>query len=414
MTTSRPIERCQVCESPELESVLHLGSIPPVNTMPELGSVDVESTQYPLELLRCNGCSLVHIGIEVDPEVLFPPSYPYRSATTRILRDNFADLARECSDLIGVGAGHLVVDVGSNDGTLLSNFASRGCTVLGVEPSLAAEDAVARSIPTRMEFFSPRVAAEIAADVGKAQVVTAANVFAHIGDIAGITQAIAGLLSDDGVFVSESHYLPALVETLQYDTVYHEHLRYYSLESLSNLLGAAGLEVFFARAIPTHGGSIRVYAGRKGQREVTSSVREILDAERASGISDGTALPTFRRRVTDSKLRLMELIAPLFREGARIYGIGAPSRASTLINYVGLDHGMIDCVLEVTGSAKIGHYIPGTRIPVLDETKLFEDQPEFALLLSWHIADELVENLRRKGFTGKYIVPLPEPRLIDG
>ena len=167
------------------------------------------------------------------------------------------------------------------------------------------------------------------------------------------------------------------------------------------------------KEIPSHGGSIRVYAAPRGTMTVDETVPVQLEAERRAGIPDGTAFAEFRRRVMLSKLRLHALLAGLRAEGQRVYGIGAPSRASTLINYVGLDDGILECVMEIAGSPKVGRYIPGTRIPVLEETRLFEEQPEYALLLSWHIADELQGNLRKKGYRGRFIVPLPEPRILD-
>jgi hypothetical protein len=256
------------------------------------------------------------------------------------------------------------------------------------------------------------VARRVRAERGPAKVVTAANVFAHIGDVHGVAAGIVELLAPDGVFISESHYLLDLVETLQYDTIYHEHLRYYALGSLEALLKRHGLEVFHVKRIPTHGGSIRVYAARTGTRPVDPSVAARRAHEREFGISDGSALVAFRDRVAQSKLALYALVATLKKPGVRIYGIGAPSRASTLISYAGLDSGIVDAVMEVTGSHKLDKYMPGTRIPVLDEAMLYADQPEYALLLSWHIADELVGILRKKGYKGAFIVPLPEPRVI--
>ena len=202
-----------------------------------------------------------------------------------------------------------------------------------------------------------------------------------------------------------------MLQTLQYDTVYHEHLRYYSLHSLKYLLEMHGLEVFHAKRIPTHGGSIRVYAARAGRFPVQSSVAEILREEEVYGV-DVARLNEFSRRVTLSKLELYTLLADIKKRGGRIYGIGAPSRASTLITYVGLDDGIVDRVLEVPGSHKNGKYMPGTLIPVMEESCLFSDQPEYALLFSWHIADELMPKLRQKGFRGQFIVPLPTPRIV--
>jgi hypothetical protein len=241
-------------------------------------------------------------------------------------------------------------------------------------------------------------------------VVTATNVFAHIEDVHGIADSIVGLLAEDGLFISESHYLVPLIETLQYDTIYHEHLRYYSLTSLSHLLAMHDLEVVHAKRIPTHGGSIRVYAARRGTRPVTPAVAEIL-AHEAHTLTPA-AFAEFRSRVSASKLDLMALLRDVRREGARVYAVGAPSRASTLVNFVGLDDAIVDCVLEIKGSHKIGKYMPGTQIPVVDEARLFTDQPEYALLFSWHIGDELAAKFRELGYRGKFIVPLPTPRVV--
>jgi SAM-dependent methyltransferase len=373
-----------------------------------------EEAWFPAELLYCPACHLVQLGYAVDPRLLFPPEYPYTSGTTRVLRENFADLHREVRDRVGLGRGDLVVDIGSNDGTLLGNFRDAGHRVLGIEPSLTAELAAGRGIPTLMTFFD-RAAVETARrQQGPARVVTATNVFAHIHHVRPLVENVAALLAPDGVFVTESHYLGDLVQTLQYDTIYHEHLRYYSLTSLRSLLERHGFRVFHVARIPTHGGSIRVYASPSAGYPVDPSVAALLAAEQAAGLAGEAWIGDFRRRVVASKLALYELLAGLRRAGGRIYGIGAPSRASTLITYVGLDDGILDCVLEVGGSKKLDKYMPGTRIPVLDEAKLYADQPPFALLLSWHIADELARNLRRRGYRGDLIVPLPEPRLLTG
>jgi len=405
------VERCQSCGSSHLRSILSLGYLPPVNTMAPIGQSRTEQVFYPADLLRCEECELVQLGCIVDPGILFPPHYPYTSGTTRILRENFADLYAEVQRLHAMGSEHLAVDIGSNDGTLLQNFKKRGHRVFGVEPTNAGQLAIQAGIPTLTAFFGPQVAERIREEHGAARIVTAANVFAHIENIHDIVDGIVWLLDADGIFVSESHYLLSLVETLQYDTIYHEHLRYYSLASLSHLLAAHGLEVFHARQIPTHGGSIRVYAARRGQRPVMDSVATIL-REESSKLSP-ECFTDFRRRVIDSRLDLLLQIIAVRRRGERVYAVGAPSRASTLVNYVGLDEGLLDCVLEIAGSYKIGRCMPGTTIPVMEETRLVQDQPEYALLLSWHIAEELTSKLRALGFKGKFLIPLPVPRVLD-
>jgi SAM-dependent methyltransferase len=405
------VDECQVCGSSELQSQLFVGYLPPVNSMPTVGERPAEQPAYPAEILRCAKCTLVQLGLVVDPAILFPPSYPYTSGTTRILRENFAELCREATPLVGIAKGDLVVDVGSNDGTLLGNFKDAGFRVCGVEPTNASKIALEKGIDTIVSFFGPKAVAEVTKKHGKAKVVTAANVFAHIEDVHTIVSCIVDLLEPGGVFISESHYLVSLMETLQYDTIYHEHLRYYALGSLKYLLEQHGLEIFHAKRIPTHGGSIRVYAARKGQREVRPSVAEILAHEER--VLSPQAFADFKRAVVASKLDLCALLAEVKRAGKRVDGVGAPSRSSTLINYVGLDDGIIDSVLEIKGSYKIGKYVPGTLIPVVDEAKLATDPPDYLLLFSWHIADELIPKLRERGFKGSFIIPLPKPRIVN-
>jgi hypothetical protein len=408
---SVPVECCQVCGHAPLDAVLSLGYMPPVNQMLPIGQVPRQQPWFPTTLLHCRNCELVQLGLAVDPVIIFPPEYPYTSGTTKLLRDNFADLQRESAGMLGLGSSDLVVDIGSNDGTLLSNFKDGGQRVLGIEPTDVGDIASQRGIPTIKRYFGVEVAREVKNEHGPASIVTAANCFAHIEDVHAIVDGIVEMLKDDGVFISESHYLIPLLDTLQYDTVYHEHLRYYSLESLKYLFAMHDLEVFHARPIPSHGGSIRVYAARHSAHTVQDSVRRMLSAEPRGDVMT-KRLTAFRRDVILSKLRLLSMLRELKENGTRIAGISAPSRASTLINYVGLDEGLIEYVCEIAGSLKIGKCIPGTQIPVVDEAKLFSDQPGCAIIFSWHIADELAPKLKAKGFRGQLITPLPVPRAL--
>jgi hypothetical protein len=408
---SVPVEQCQICGSDRLEAVLSLGYMPPVNQMVPIGQVPRQQPWFPTELLHCRQCELVQLGLAVDPVIIFPPEYPYTSGTTKLLRDNFADLYAESSRMLGLKADDLIVDIGSNDGTLISNFQKGGHRILGIEPTDVSKIANDRGIPTIQRYFGLDTAKDVKAKHGPASVVTAANCFAHIEDVHAIVEGIVEMLGDKGVFISESHYLIPLLDTLQYDTVYHEHLRYYSLGSLKYLLEMHGLEVFHARPIRSHGGSIRVYAARKGAQKIQDSVAKMLATE-PRGEAMAQRLAKFRDDVVLSKLRLMSMLRDLKEKGARIAGISAPSRASTMVNYVGLDEGIIDYVVEIQGSLKIGKCMPGTGIPVVDEAKLFADQPDAALIFSWHIADELAPKLRAKGFRGQLITPLPVPRVL--
>ena len=408
--TSYVTTHCHICKSNDLHSILFLGYLPPVNTMHPIGARPAEQSGYPAELLQCSKCKLVQIGLVVDPKILFPPEYPYTSSTTKILKENFAEMYRECQSLMNLSSNDLIVDIGSNDGNLLSNFKD-GHKVVGVTPEEIGKIAIARGIPTIISYFGQEVVKTILAEHGPAKVITATNVFAHIDGVNEIVKCILELLDQEGVFITECHYLGSLIETLQYDTIYHEHLMYYSLHSLKYLLEQHGLEIFHAKQIPTHGGSIRAYVSRKGNFQVRPTVVEILNKEKEIDL-EGKELLDFKNRMVVSKLELHSMLLDIKKQNKKVYGIGAPSRASTLINYVGIDDGIMDCVLEIKGSYKIGKYIPGTLIPVLDETKLYEDQPEYALLLSWHIADELAPKIAQLGYKGDFIVPLPTPRIL--
>lgn len=405
--SSLVIENCQICRNPNLESIIFLGYLPPVNQLYLIGARPMEQPSYPAEMLYCSRCHLVQLGLVVDPKVIFPAEYPYTSGTTKILRDNFAELSREVRKLLNLKADDLVVDIGSNDGTLLSNFKDQH-KVLGITPEDIGKLAIEKGISTMISYFTDETVGKVLKKYGKAKLITAANVFAHIEDPNEVVDNIMKLLKPDGVFISESHYLYSLLKTVQYDTIYHEHLRYYSLHSLKYLLEMHGLQVFHARQIPTHGGSIRVYAARKGLFKVSENVGKILEKEKKT-VTSKKYLKNFRNKAILSKLELYNFLYEIKKKGKHIFGISAPSRASTLINYVGLDDGILDAVVEIKGSYKIGKYIPGTKIPILEESKLFDLQPEYALLLSWHIARELMPKLRVKGFKGKFIIPLPRP-----
>jgi hypothetical protein len=408
--TSKSVFTCQICGKNELESILFLGYLPPVNQMYKIGTQPEEQPSYPAELLYCKDCHLVQLGLVVEKEILFPSEYPYTSSTTKVLRDNFADLYDESSQLIHFDKDDLIIDIGSNDGNLLSNFQKKH-RVLGITPEAIGNIAIERGIPTLINYFSENVVEKVKKEHGKAKLITATNVFAHIDNVNEITELIIELLKNDGVFISESHYLLPLIETLQYDTIYHEHLRYYSLHSLKYLFEKHGLDIFHVKEIPSHGGSIRVYCAKKGTYGIQKTVAEQLTKEKNIVIGTDN-FKKFRDQVVLSKLKLQKLLCDIKDHGDTICAIGAPSRGSTLVNYVGLDDGIIEYVCEIKGSYKIGKYLPGTIIPVVEENMMFEEQPDYAIFFSWHIADELIPKLKEKGFRGKFIIPLSEPRII--
>jgi hypothetical protein len=368
---------CGSCGSTDLTEILNLGSQP---------LAERESKPYPLVLLQCGECTLIQLSYQVDAREVFPPEHPYATGNTRALREHFAELAVLLS--VQTEPGDLVVDIGANDGTLLGAYANN-LRKAAVEPTNQAVKCRERGIPTWQEFFSPDAARDIVFQQGKARVITACNVLAHVADPHDFLNGVSLLLADDGIFVTENHDVNAILRGLQIDTVYHEHLRYYSIASLSYLLGRHGLEVVATEHIHTHGGSFRTYARRQAGRGLT-----------------------LQARAHEAVSRLYDLVSVAGQEGD-IWGIGATTRATPLIHYAGL-RDLITFVCEVPGSEKIGTCIPGTGIPVVPEALLIEKQPPYALLLSWHLADSIVPSLRAAGYKGKIIVPLPEPGFYSG
>ena len=407
-TFSRPVTRCQISNSKKLDSLIFLGYLPPVNTLRKIGSTPEEEISFPAELLYCNKSKLAQLGCVVDKEILFPYSYPYTSSTTKILRENFVNLYKDTQKIIKLKKDDLIIDIGSNDGNLLSNFKNNH-KVLGVTPEKIGKIAIKKGIPTIIDYFNEKTSSKIIKKYGKAKVITATNVFAHIDNINDIVKSILKTLTLDGIFISESHYLLPLIKTVQYDTIYHEHLRYYSLASLNYLFKKHNLEIIDTKEIPTHGGSIRVYAARKGLYKISKNVKKQFKKE--SKFLNKKSFNQFRKNVVNSKVNLFNIIKKIKGKNKTIFGVGAPSRASTLINYLSLDQDIIDCVLEIKGSYKIGNYIPGTKIPILDEKILIKRKPNYLILFSWHIKNELKKNLKKKGFKGKFIIPLPVPKI---
>ena len=404
------IYKCHISGSENLEMILSLGLIPPVNQMTKIDQKPKEQIFFPTEIYYSPVSKLVQLGITVDQKILFPKEYPYTSSTTKILRENFSELSEEVFSNFKISEEDLVIDIGSNDGNLLSNFKNY-TRVLGITPEDIGKIAIERGIPTILQYFSKDLSKNIIKKYGKAKIVTATNVFAHIDNIDEVLLSIYNLLENDGIFISESHYLQTLVEQNQYDTIYHEHLRYYSLSSLEYLFNKHGMEIIRAKKINTHGGSIRVYATKKNTYKIDNAFKELINIEKKELYSE--RLFNFKNRVIESKLKLYSLLNEINSQGFNIYGISAPSRATTLVNYLGIKKDIIDCILEIDGSQKINHFLPGTDIPIYNEKKLFIDQPKFAFILSWHIAEEIMNNLRKNGFKGKFIIPLPEPIILD-
>lgn len=406
------VTSCEGCSSSGLETVIDFLPQPPVQAFLTEEGIREPETHYPLALLRCPACGLVQLGYALDPAIVFPKDYPYQTGMTRNLVENFRDLVDTAVERFSLQADDLAIDVGSNDGTLLKGYLPHGLRVVGIEPTDIASIANRNGIPTVQAYFDEDVARSIVDEHGHAAVVSATNVLAHVPNLYPFLRGIAELLDEGGVFVSESHYLLDLVEKLQYDTIYHEHLRFYGLRPLTAILESAGFAVVDCQRVPTHGGSIRVWAV-KGTADPSERLEEQTRQEEQYGLYEPARLEEFRARIVGSKQRLLALLLGLKEEGARIAGVGAPARSSMLLNYCHIDGDLVDYIVEPPGSLKNGLFTPGEHIPIVEEGRLLAEQPDVALMLSWHIAEELMPKLRGAGFRGRFVVPLPEPALID-
>jgi hypothetical protein len=398
--SARIVTKCSVCGNAKLEKVLSLGSSPPTCVMQPAGELRRPEQHYPLEVLYCHDCTLAQLSVIVDPAEMFPSDYPYSSGHSKALHENFEDLADQAS--LYYGPKDLVVDIGANDSTLLGKFGP--CIAVGVEPTQQAFKGDADAM--WLSFFSERVAREIVEEYGQAKVITACNVLAHVEDIDDVMKGIRLLLAPDGVLIAENHDLASVIDG-QWDTIYHEHLRFFSPYSFDWLLRKHGLAMQEWKRIPTHGGSFRMVASRTGHhrsaRRREYDFEALAESARATRVELRLGCTTDRVEVTNFGAAKREWLEV---PSGRIYGVGATARATTIINYCGLDVEDVACVCEVSGSDKIGRLIPGTRIPVVDEARLFEDQPAEVVLFSWHMADVIVPKLREKGYEGEIVIPL--------
>lgn len=391
---------CQSCAA-ETTLVFSAGNLPPCNDFVPIGEPR-EQTHYPTDLYFCERCGLAQLGVVPPQSVTFPASYPYTSSTTKALRDNFAQLYEETQRINPLGPRDLVIDIGGNDGNLLSHFAAH--KTLNVTP----EDVGQRGADLGIEHFQAYWSHMTAATLPKAKLVTATNVFAHVPDLHDFLDGVNEALAPGGMFVSESHYLPDLLRNAQYDTIYGEHARYLSLQSIRRQLEANGLVVIGARSIPTHGGSVRVYAMRKGDGGDRRSRLE-LDNDLLEMPISLPHFATFRARVAKHRHDLRRLLGECRSLGLKVAGLGAPSRASTMVSYCGLSVDDVAEVYEHPDSHKCGHWLPGTRIPVVAEPARIE--ADVLVMFNHHIAREMTEKVRAKGFTGRIVIPLPEVRV---
>ena len=337
------LKRCSYCKS-ELKTLINLGSLPPVNVMDKVDEAFYGYQAFPLTWAVCKECALVQILEELSGDSVFPESYPYLSGTTRILRENFKEQYTEVHSFLGLTSENLVVDIGSNDGTLLSNYKSTS-KILGVEPTNAADVALSQEIPTLKKFFSGQIAQQILVEHGKAKVITACNVFAHIPDLSALMEGIENLLDDNGVFVSESHYIYSLIETLQFDTIYHEHYSYLSVSALTPLFAKYGLKIVDIEKLLTHGGSLRLYVAKNSSSwNVHDSVQKIVEKESQYDPRKKEVYGALQENTKKIKTNLLSILKKYKRDGLKISAYGAAAKGVTLLNYCNISTDLIDYV----------------------------------------------------------------------
>ncbi len=400
---------CRVCAGKNLRKVLSLGSTPPANAFVK----DPKQPEqfFPLELSFCNGCGFVQLTHVVSPELLFR-DYVYVSSTSPVFVAHFEDLAAVIIRRFKLPQNSLVVDVGSNDGVLLRPFRDKGMKVLGIDPAeKIAAMATKSGIETLPIFFTPAAAKDVVKKYGKAKVVTATSVFSHVDDLDGFVKGVTELLADDGVFVIEVYYLYELLEKNLFDTIYHEHLSYFTAATMAKLLQRLGMQVFDVEETDTHGGSLRVFAQKSGgPYKVEGSVNRFTEMEAAKKLSDAATYVEFAKKIEDKKSKLRQLLQELKSKGKSIVGYGAPAKGNTLLNYFGIGPETLDYIVD-DSPWKQSLYTPGTHIPVVGFEELQKRRPDYIFILAWNFAEPI---MKKCADFGNFIIPVPEPQVVNG
>jgi C-methyltransferase C-terminal domain/Putative zinc binding domain/Methyltransferase domain len=406
--------RCRSCGSGDLELVLSLGSTPLANSLLRVEDLDKPEPRFPLDLVFCRSCTLVQITETVPPEQLFR-SYLYFSSFSEGMLAHARELCARLTERLALGPRSLVVEIASNDGYLLQYYKAAGIPVLGIEPAenVAKVAIDERGIPTISEFFGLSLARELVAEGRRADVLHANNVLAHVADLEGFVDGIRELLADEGLAALEFPYLGDMIAHGEFDTIYHEHLCYYSLGALVHLFERHGLKALDVERLPLHGGSLLLFVGRaSSKRAPTPAVAALLADEQRQGMNAGPFYRGFARRVLELKRELRDLLARLKGEGQRIAAYGAAAKGSTLLNTFGIGAETIDFVVD-RNTHKQGLFMPGVRIPIAPPARLLEASPPYTLLLTWNFADEILRQqavYRQRG--GKFIVPIPAVKVV--
>lgn len=404
-------EICRVCKGKNLEKVLSLGSTPPANAFLKKEDLGNDEPSFPLELFFCKDCSFVQLGHVVSPDLLFG-NYVYTSSTSPVFVSHFKTFAGEMMQRFGLNNESLVVDIGSNDGILLRPYKEAGVKVMGVDPAAnIAAMATKNGIETMAAYFTSEVAQKIVAEKGKASIMTATSVFPHIDDLDEVVAGVKTLLADDGVFIIEAYYLVDLIGKNLFDTIYHEHLSYFTVKTISTLFKRLGMEVFDVDRTDTHGGSLRVFVQKNGgKNQVMPSVSKFIAEEDAVKIHDIETHLNFQQKITENKTRLLDLLTDLKAKGKRIVAYGAPAKGNTLLNYFNIGPDIVDYVVD-DSVWKQGLYTPGTHIPVLAKTALTQTPPDYILILAWNFADSIIKQC--PDFTN-FIIPVPFAHIVNG
>lgn len=402
-----------MCESTNLELFLDLGFIPLVDRFLTQQELNEPETLYPLNLRICNDCGLVQLGYIVPAEKLYDENYAYESGTTTKRRESYLELATYVCKNFDIPTNSLVVDIGSNVGVLLECFKSNKMKILGIDPSgNVVKIANSKGIETLEGFFNSEMIKKILSSKPKPHVVTATNLFAHIQNYRLFIEDLKNFLREDGIFVFQVPHFLQLLNNLEYDTVYHEHISYFGLKPLIKFFKKYDMEIFDVLETDIDGGSIRCFVGRAGFREISNNVNTILEKEEKSQIYSKEKLEKFAIDVKNQKKQLNNLLISLKQDNKRVVGLSAPAKGMTLLNYCKIDNHILDYVTEKS-ELKIGKYTPGMHIYVEPDQKLLDDKPDYALILAWNFADEIMKNLEdfhKAG--GKFILPIPSPKII--